>query len=270
VPNGRLPVIVGDGPRVLFAPDPAGNRDPQNNSIWIREATGKVRRVMQFSNGPGLPGYDPGLDGEGTVLGYGVDRAGKTLAVTEGNDLDLFIYDVFAVDVASGGVVRVTSGRKSRRAAISADGSKLVFDREVGACGKNYIRAADLVLASNRHFRTKTTLVKGSRNAWLSNAAWVSSRTVIAVRTARSGSTWTTDAVAVDVLTKHVYPLTKVHDVFLAAAGLTNNVVAYMRDGAKTSRVLTLSISSRKGTVAVLRSAAVQGEFPVVAGDNRL
>ncbi len=270
VPNARLPVIVGDGPRVLFGTDPAGNRDPQDNSIWIREATGKVRRVVQFSNGPGLPGYDPGLDGEGTVLGFSVDRAGRTLAVAEGNDVDLFIYDVFALDVAKGGVVRVTSGRKSRRAAISADGSKLVFDREVGTCGKNYIRASDLVLASNRHFRTKTTLLKGSCNAWVSRAAWVSPRTVIGVRAARTGSKWTTDVVAVDVLTKHMYTLTKVHNVFLAAAGQTNHVVSYMRDGAKTSTVLTLSISSRKGTVTILRSASVQGEFPVVAGDNRL
>jgi hypothetical protein len=270
VPNGRLPVIVGDGPGVLFAPDPAGLRDPQDNSIWIREASGKVRRVVQFSNGPGLPGYDTGLDGEGTVLGYGVDRAGKTLVVTEGNDVDAFIYDVFAVDVAKGGVVRVTSGRKSRRAAISADGSKIVFDREVGTCGKPYIRAADLVLASSRHFTTKTTLVKGSCKAWVSNAAWVSPRTLIAVRTTITGSKGTSDVVAVDVLTHHVYPLTKVHDVFLAGAGLTNHVVAYQRDGATTSTVLTLSISSRKGTVSVLRSAAVKGEIPVVAGDNRL
>ena len=189
VPNARHPVIVGDGPRVLFGTDPVGTRDPQNNSIWIREANGKVRRVVQFSNGPGLPGYDTGLEGEGTVLGFGADRAGKTLVVAEGNDLDLFIYDVFAVDVANGGVVRVTSGRKSRRPVISADGSRLVFDREVGTCGKNYIRAADLVLAHNRHFRTKTTLVKGSCKAWLSNAAWVSGRTVIAMRTGKSGST---------------------------------------------------------------------------------
>jgi hypothetical protein len=93
-----------------------------------------VRRVVQFSNGSGLPGYDTGHDGEGTVLGFGVDRAGKTFA----------------------------------------------------------------------------------------------------------------------------------------AAGQTNNVVSCMRDGAKTSTVLTLSISSRKGTVAILRSVSVQGEFPVVAGDNRL
>jgi hypothetical protein len=270
VPNARLPVIVGDGPRVLFGPDPGGNRDPQGNSVWIREATGKVRRVVQFSNGPGLPGYDPGLDGEGTVLGFSVDRAGRTLAVAEGNDLDLFIYDVFAVDVAKGGVVRVTSGRKSRHPAISADGSKLVYDREVGTCGKVYIRAADLVLASNRQFRTKTTLIKGSCSAWLSNTAWVSPRTVIAMRTAKSGPKYATDLVAVDVLTKHVYPLTKVHNVFLAGAGLTNHVVAYQRDGATSSTVLTLSISSRKGTVTVLRSAAVPGQFPVVAGDNRL
>jgi hypothetical protein len=270
VPNARLPVIVGDGPRVLFAPDPAGNRDIQGNSVWIREATGKVRRVVQFSNGPGLPGYDPGLDGEGTVLGFGVDRAGRTLAVAEGNDVDLFIYDVFAVDVTRGGVVRVTSGRKSRRPAISADGAKLVYDREVGTCGKPYIRASNLVLAYNRHFRTKTTLIKGSCNAWLSNPAWVSARTLIAMRTAKSGSKYTSDVVAVDVLTKHVYPLTKVHNVFLAAAGLTNHVVAYQRNGATSSTVLTLSISSRKGTVTVLRSAAVPGQFPIVAGDNRL
>jgi hypothetical protein len=92
---------------------------------------------------------------------------------------------------------------------------------------------------------------------------------VIAVRNARSGSTWTSDVVAVDVLTKHVYTLTKAHDVFLAAAGLTNHVVAYQRDGATTSSVLTLSISSRKGTVTILGSARVKGEFPVVAGDNR-
>lgn len=270
VPNGRLPVVIGDGPRVLFAPDPVGNRDPQGNSVWTREATGTVRRVVQFSNGPGLPGYDPGLDGEGGVLGFSVDRAGSTMAIAEGNDVDLFIYDVFAVGVAKGGVVRVTSGRRSRRPAISADGARIAFDREVGSCGKAYIRASDLVLASNRHFRTKTTLAKGSCKAWSSDSAWVSPRTVVAVRTAVSGKHYVTDVVAVDVLTRAVYPLTNVHDVFLTKAGLTNNVVAYQRDGATSSTVLTLSISSRKGTVAVLRTVAVAGQFPVVAGDNRL
>jgi hypothetical protein len=270
VPNARLPVIVGDGPRVLFGTDPAGVRDPQNNSIWIREATGKVRRVVQFSNGPGLPGYDTGLDGEGTVLGFGVDRAGKTLVVAEGNDLDLFIYDVFAVDVAKGGVTRVTSGRVSRHPAISADGKAIAYDREVGSCGAPYVRASTLTLATGKHFGTKTTVVKGSCKAWLSQPAWVSPRTVVAYRVVRSGKTFTSDLVAVDVPTKRIYPLTSVHDVFLVSAGLVNHVVAYQRDGATSSTVLTLSISSRRGTVTVLRKASVKGQAPVVAGDNRL
>ena len=270
VPNARLPVIVGDGPRVLFRPDPSGVRDPQNNSIWIREATGKVRRVVQFSNGPGLPGYDTGLDGEGTVLGYTVDRAGKTIAVTEGNDVDLFIYDVFAVDVAKGGVTRVTSGRVSRHAAISADGRTIAYDREVGTCGAPYIRASTLMLASGKTFGTKTTVLKGSCTKWLSQPVWVSPRTVVAYRVVRTGKTFTSDVVALDVPTKKIYALTNVHDVFLVSAGKVNNVVAYQRDGRTSSTVLTLSIDSKRGTVGVRTSKSVKGEVPVVAGDNRL
>jgi hypothetical protein len=271
VPNARLPVIVGDGSRVMFAPDPLGNRDIQQNSVWIREAKGKVRRVVQFSNGPGLPGYDPRLDGEGTVLGYSVDAAGKTMAVAEGNDLDLFIYDVFAVDVAKGSVTRVTSGRKSRHPAISPDGRSIAYDRELGTCGKPYIRASELVLATGKRYATKKTIIKGSCKAWLSQPTWVSPRTVVAYRFALSGKTRTTDLVAVDVLTKKMYPLTTVHDVFTAGAGLTNHVVAIQRDtSTTTSVVLTLSISPNRGTVSILRTAAAKGEFPVVAGDSRL
>ena len=271
VANARLPVILNDGLRVMFAPDPLGNRDPQSNSVWIREAKGTVRRVVQFSNGPGLPGYDPKLDGEATVLGYSVDAAGKTMTIAEGNDLDLFIYDVFAVDVAKGGVTRVTSGRKSRHPAISPDGKSIAYDHEVGTCGKPYIRASELVLATGKHFGTKKTVIKGSCKAWLTQPAWVSPRTVVAYRFATSGKTRTSDLVAVDVLTKKMYTLTKVHDVFTAGAGLVNHVVAFQRDSSTTkSVVLTLSISSRRGTVSILRSVAVKGEFPLVAGDSRL
>jgi hypothetical protein len=269
VHHARAGVVVGDGPRVVFGPDSGGVRDPQVNSVWIREATGKVRRVVQFANGKGLPGYDPGLDGENGLLGFSVDRAGKTVVVNEGNDVDLFVYDVFAVDVAKGKVTRVTSGRKSRHGVISANGAWVAYDREIGTCGQPYIRASNLTVAGGAGFAKKTVLSKGSCTSWLSQPAWVSARTLVAYRITRSGKTFRGDLVTVDVRTKKVTALTTVHDVAFAGAGLVNRVVAYQRDGATSTTVLTLAIDAKTGAVKIARTVSVKGQVPTVAGDNR-
>ncbi len=115
----RFSVRSGIQPTVL---DPAGRvafwatapRDPQNNSVWMRKAGGAVHKVVQFSNGGGLPGYDAGFDGDGTILSTSFDRDGTVIALTQGNDVDLFVYDVFTVDVATGAVDRITANKKSR------------------------------------------------------------------------------------------------------------------------------------------------------------
>jgi hypothetical protein len=272
VKNASLPLAVGNGDRVLFGPDQGGTRDEQNNSIWIREKDGKVRKVVQFANGAGLPGYDPGFDGENGLLHYSVDQAGTTLAVAEGNDVDLFVYDVFAVSVSTGKVTRVTSGKKSRWPAVSADGSKITYQRETGkTCGAPYIRAAELWVASGPTFATKKKLSSGTCASWLNSPRWISPRTVVAYRTTRSGTTYTSDLVAVDVTTAKVKALTSVHDIAFASASPTQSAAVVQRSSRKGFLILRVTVDATTGAVTIARTTKVPaGEIPQLVGDGGL
>ena len=134
--DARFPIVLDDGDKVAFLPSADGARDPQVNSIWMADAQGDERLVVQFANGPGLPGYDPGFEGDNGLLAVSFDEAGETAAVTQGNEADLFIYDIFAVDVATGAVTRLTDDKQSRSPAMSPGGDRVVFGRDTGICGE--------------------------------------------------------------------------------------------------------------------------------------
>lgn len=258
VRNARIPIATGGG--VFFAPDAGGVRDPQNNSIWLRRA-GRVRKAVQFANGPGLPGYDPGMEGENGMLSWSLDRRGRTLVVAQGNDVDLFIYDIFAVDVTSGEVTRLTSGLRSRWPAVSADGSTVAYQRDKRECGAPFIRAADLLVVSSDGGEA-ARLFRGSCRQWLHNPRWVSPTEVVAFRSTVAGGSVTTDLVLVDVTTGERRRLTRTGDIAFFSTNPRTGLVAYETGAAGGYTLLDLPTNPRT-TVA-------QGDLPHLNGDTTL
>ncbi|HEX9855295.1 MAG TPA: hypothetical protein VGC47_08280 [Acidimicrobiia bacterium] len=228
VPNVHQPIVTDSGRRVLFWPDPGGVRDPQVNSLWMRGRNEKVRKVVQFSNGPGLPGYDSGFDGDGGLLSTSIDNSGNTIVLGQGNDVDLFIYDVFAVDRATKQVTRLTSGKESRWPSISPNGELVVYQRDEEVCaGLAYVRAAKLMVvkpnATQRHL-----LAAGTCDAWYSNARWINNHEIVVYKTTYDGADFKTRIFKIDVLTGHKEKLVNASDIvfFSAARGR----VGYVRD----------------------------------------
>ena len=251
------PTVLDPAGRVAFwATSP---RDPQNNSVWMREVSGSVHKVVQFSNGGALPGYDAGFGGDGTILSTSFDRDGTLIALTQGNDTDLFVYDVFTVDVATGHVTRITDNNRSRWASMSPSGQRVAWQREVGTCGSPYIRASRLLVAdadgSGRH-----VFAEGSCDGWLGGTRWVSSHEVVAYATRRIGpGDFTSDLVLVDVSTGHRTRLTHSGVVSFFSVDPARNLVAFTRSGVAGFTILDLD-----GGEPVHVHA---GELPHLSGD---
>lgn len=259
VRRARLPVATAGG--VFFAPDPGGLRDPQSNSVWLRRDSGRVRKVVQFANGPGLPGYDPGMDGDNGLLSFSLDRRGRTVVVAQGNDVDLFVYDIFAVDVANGAVRRLTSGLRSRWPAVSANGSTVAYQRDRRECGAPFIRAADLMAVPTAG-GDATRLYRGRCAGWLHNPRWASPTQVVAYRTSVLGDTYRTDLVLVDVTTAERRRLTRSGRVTFFSTDPRSGRVAFQREGRAGYTIIDLATFGRT-TVAT-------GDLPHLNGDTTL
>jgi hypothetical protein len=258
--NAFGPVALG-GRRVAFLPDHSGRRDPQVNSVWLRTRSGAVRRLVQFSNGGALPGIHTGIDAAG-ILGFAFDRAGKTMVVVEGNDVDLFRYDVWVVDVVSGATFRATSGRRSRLATIAPSGDRIAFLREETQCGGPApgFRAGDLVVMKARRGAPKTVLLDGTCAVFYTEPRWVSGAALAAVRLTRTApGVYENDVVLVDIATQSVTALTAYGDVFGLSASPALDTVAFSR-GAGSAVVLDL---------ATLTPVDIPGGLaPKLAGDR--
>lgn len=258
--NAFGPVAL-DGKRVAFLPDHRGRRDPQGNSIWLRTGSGAIRRLVQFSNGGSLPGIHTGIDAAG-ILSFAFDTAGQTMVVVEGNDVDLFRYDIWVVDVGSGAAFRATTGRRSRHATISPDGDRIAFVREETHCGgppPGY-RAGDLVATATQHGAPKTVLLDGTCAVFYTEPRWVSDTALAAVRLSRtSPGVYAGDLVLVDASTYAVSVLAAHGDVFGVSASAALSSVAFIR-GAGSSVVIDLATQT---------PLDVPGGFaPKLAGDR--
>jgi hypothetical protein len=201
VPDAFAPTVLHDGRKVAFLPDRFARRDKQGNSVWIRHADGSVQRVVQFSNGPGMPGVDNGMHGDGTVLSLSFDATGSHLAVTEGNDAGLFIYDIWGVDVQTGKARRLTTGQKSRFPSVSPDGLRLAYAHERKSCGgpgPGY-RAGDLETV-RMDGTVRVAVLPGDCARYYTDPLWVSPTQLTAARlTRRADGTYAADLVLVDV-----------------------------------------------------------------------
>lgn len=231
VANAFAPIVLGPG-RVAFLPDHGGKRDPQGNSVWLRDRGGKIRKLVQFSNGPGLPGIPTGQLDAGAILSFSFDAAGATLAIAEGNDVDLFFYDIWLVDVASGTAFRATTGDSSRYPTLSPDGERLAYLREEAQCGgpEPGYRAGDLAVQATAEGAAAATLLDGSCAVFYSEPAWLSDTELVSVRLTRTApGEYRNDLVLVDAATSSVTVLAEPGDVFGLSASASQRLVGYMR-----------------------------------------
>ena len=255
VPDGFQPTVLDRRGRVAFWATYA--RDRQVNSLWVREIDGRVRKVVQFANGEGLPGYDPGMGGDNTLLSTSFDQTGSKVALAQGNDVDLFVYDVFVVDVDTGKVRRITDDRRSRWPALQPHGRRVVYQRDVEPCDADHIRASRLYVESARG-RNRRALTGGSCDRWFANARWVTPDAIVAYRTSRVRGELVTDLVMIDVATGERRKLTRSSDVIQFSAG--EGRVAYSRAGVDGFTILDV-VTGRTVVVG-------EGEIAHMAGDR--
>ena len=226
IADAFAPVVLADGRKVGFLPDRFGHRDPYFASVWLRNATGRERAVVRFAGR--RPTVNPrDFEGEGIPLDVGWSADGNTLAVTFGNDVDLFIYDVWVVDTRTRTPTRITKGHVSRFPALSPSGDRLAFLRETEHCGgpdpgyrTGDVRIVDLTTGD------RSTLFEGDCDIWLTDPQWISEDELLASRLTRTApGEYDVDLVRVDAATGGVTLL--VSDVGSWTASADEQLVAY-------------------------------------------
>lgn len=233
--NTKAAIVLDEGARVALLPDNSGIRDPQNNSIWMREPDGSERLVVQFANGKGLPGYDPRMDGLNHMLSASFDDAGEVAVVSQGNDWILFIYDIFAVDVATGEVTRLTAGMKSRWPAVSPNGTRVAYQIDLGPCETDVMRASDLMLIGIDG-RKKRLISSGSCDSFYNGSRWISNSEIVVawLRIGANGQR-RTDLVMINVDTGKETRLTRSGNAWFWTVDSDRGVVAYSAGAGATS-----------------------------------
>jgi hypothetical protein len=261
VPDAFAPTLVDGGRKVAFLSDRWGRRDMQGNSVWLRDADGTVRKLVQFSNGPDLPGVDNGMQGDGTVLSLALDRTGSRLLVTEGNDVDLFIYDIWSVDVATGDAQRLTTGLKSRFPSLSADGKTAAYFRETELCGGEGAgyRTGTIRTVGTDGSRPKVIL-RGTCDVIYTDPHWVSPTALAVARLTRTADGgYTPDLVRINVASKRMVVLAKgINYLNASASGHRAVYGTNDRDGF----TILDTVSGRRVDVG-------EGFLPRLSGDHR-
>src|SRR3954452_7562296 len=202
IADAFAPVVLADGRKVGFLPDRFAHRDPWFASVWLRNAAGRERAVVRFAgNHTTVNARD--FEGEGAPLDESWSADGNTLAVTFGNDVDLFIYDVWVVDARTRTATRVTKGHVSRFPSLSPSGERLAFLRETENCGgpdPGY-RTGDLRIVELGS-DTRATLSEGDCDSWLTDPQWISEDELLAARLTRTApGAYNVDLVRVDAAT---------------------------------------------------------------------
>lgn len=119
--DAMTPVVTAGGRKIAF--HPTARREDFVDSVWLRNAAGRVRRIIHFTGGPGDPGVRHGMKA-GLVLDSAFDERGRTMAVVFGNE-GLRVFDVWVVDVRTRRVTRLTRSNHSSSPSVSPDGSKV-------------------------------------------------------------------------------------------------------------------------------------------------
>ena len=156
---------------------------PQLDSLWIRLADGRIRKLVQ------LPG------GDDTLLSSSFDGTGRRAVIGNGNDVDLFKYDVWLRDRKTAKTRRLTTDRKSRWPVLRSDGAVVAYTRERGACADG-VRASDIVLLTLKTGKRRT-LTRGSCTRTYPQPAFLTNGSIVSYRGRRIGGTWVFDLVRI-------------------------------------------------------------------------
>jgi hypothetical protein len=186
IPNAFRGIVLPQG-QVAFWPGRNGVRDPLADSIWIRLRDGRIRKLLQ------LPG------GEDTLLSTSFDRTARRLVVANGNDLDVFRYDVWLRDRTTAKTRRLTKDHHSRWPALRGDGKVVAYTHERGACAAGQ-HASDIVLLTLSTGK-KRVLARGSCTRTYPQPVFLTNGTLISYRGRRVGGVWRFDLVRVATAT---------------------------------------------------------------------
>ena len=139
VNDGFFPLIADQGTRVIFLPDAhtggANDRDPFINSVWNHDvASDTDRRLVQFTDSDRIP------------LNLAISPKGGRVAITQGNDADLFQWDIWTASTQTHLVRRLTTDGISTYPSFSPSGMQIAFaklDHQHACSGSVWIMAAD-------------------------------------------------------------------------------------------------------------------------------
>jgi hypothetical protein len=261
IANAFAPIALARGRKVAFLPDRFAQRDPYFSSVWLRTAAGRVRAIVRFA-GPKATVDPADFDGEGIPLDMAWSANGNRAAITFGNDVDLFIYDVWVVNARTREATRVTRGHVSRFPSLSPSGDRLVVLREERNCGgpaPGY-RAGDII-AMDADGSSRSTLLTGRCAVFYQHARWVSQDELIADRLTRTApGTYDTDLVRVDATTGATTDLVTTGDVSFFSVSPALDAVAYSTFGSPGFTVIDLG----SGTTTPFAT----GDLPHLAGNH--
>jgi dipeptidyl aminopeptidase/acylaminoacyl peptidase len=168
IKDGFFPLIAGQGSRVVFLPDAhAGgpnDRDPTLNSVWYDDvASGHDHRLVRFTDSDRIP------------LNLAISPKGGRVAITQGNDADLFQWDIWTATTTHHLVRRLTTDGISTYPSFSPSGLRIAFakvDHTDPCSGSIWIMNGD--------GRSAHRLVAGTCARHYLRPVWLDTHTLIA------------------------------------------------------------------------------------------
>jgi hypothetical protein len=204
IPDARLPVATAGGERIAFLA--TATRERFTNSVWMRMATGRIRKIAMFSPGPGRPGIPHGMSFGGQPLDVAIDQRGRTVAVAFGLE-SLRAFDVWIIDVKTKAATRMTRGRNSHSPSLSPDGSSLAVRVESTETCPHDIYG-EYFMGKIRVFSRDTgerkALTEFSCDLFYDTPRWIDNDSLLAVRIVRDDPQqfgFDLDVVKIDVAT---------------------------------------------------------------------
>lgn len=204
--NSRLPVVTAGGRKVAFFP--TFRRDPYGLTVWLRTATGRIRKIVQFAT-RGIPGIRTGMSAGVSPLDIALDDRGRKMAVVGGLE-PLRSFDVWWIDVKTKEATRMTRGENSHSPSVSPDGTKLAVrvespegcpDPLYGEILVGKLRVIDPATGE------RTTLTEYSCDLFYDTPRWIDNDTLIAARITKDPSEqygYDIDLVSIDVFTGEI------------------------------------------------------------------
>lgn len=182
IPNAFRGIVLPGG-AVAFWPGRNGVRDPLLDSLWLRQSDGRIRKLVQLAGGDDI------------LLSTSFDGTGRRAVIANGNDVDLFRYDIWLHDRSTRKTKRLTRDRHSRWPALRGDGRVVAYSHEHGVCADG-VRAADIVLLTLSTGK-KRILTRGSCTRTYPQPVFLTNGSLVSYRGRRLGGTWVFDLVRI-------------------------------------------------------------------------